>query len=716
MRWGFLVKVPLGNEFKSLLLVRLAFLVALLSGLPLPPAYAQSSRVCDQVFESLPERASDRIELGKPCVEALPELPVADQIRIAREYSRTLPGFIPESDFDDVVQSLNPAARLPLEAHGSRFYSFFPGEETVERLNELSSRVASSDDQMAMAHLEFAWANRIFRLGGDNSEMERRLRIALQLARDNDIVGLIPFVHNALAVRAKVDGEFVAAIDEYRLAIEAFEANSDRASTGIVYNNIANVFSDLGDNQQAIRIYGQAIAIYDEFDPEGSERSVAARMNRATAYSREGEYELAVEAFEDARRNNEKLGFDRLTGLIDYQNAIALFGLGRDDVAIPMAERAVPMILENRDPSEAAAALNWLAARYLDRSRLQDAQEALGQAREIMEPGGEGVAGLLDNPGNTYWAQEYAQSMGSLLMKLDRTEEAVPYFEAALSLSNDRFEKEKIEAVSNSGLLFELRDRDKRIQRMDDRARISELQLSQSRLQTTLGFSLALAIGLVAFLFLRSWRFQKSLAASKDTFLAEIHHRTKNNLQLLTSLFNMDARRGVSAEEAKQRQLEAASRARTMAILHEHIYSKASQDEREVDVEEFVERLLSLIEEVFGRKGVKLERSVESAKLDIDRITPLGLLICELLTNAYKHAFESDDGVIEFSLKDLGKTIEVTVQDNGVGLPPSSSKGDADGIGMTLIRDLADQLDATRSLRSDSAGTMWMHRFAKTSG
>jgi two-component sensor histidine kinase len=178
----------------------------------------------------------------------------------------------------------------------------------------------------------------------------------------------------------------------------------------------------------------------------------------------------------------------------------------------------------------------------------------------------------------------------------------------------------------------------------------------------------------------------------------------------------MDARRGVSAEEAKQRQLEAASRARTMAILHEHIYSKASQDEREVDVEEFVERLLSLIEEVFGRKGVKLERSVESAKLDIDRITPLGLLICELLTNAYKHAFESDDGVIEFSLKDLGKTIEVTVQDNGVGLPPSSSKGDADGIGMTLIRDLADQLDATRSLRSDSAGTMWMHRFAKTSG
>ncbi len=711
---GFFISQSSGSDgCNAGLLTCLFCLGFFLTGALPATASAQGANACDQVFSNLPKRTPDRIETGRPCVEQLPNLPVSEQARIAREYARTLPAFIPESEFEDLIAALDPAARLPLEAHFSRYYSHSPDPDTVTKLNDLGTRVTVSNDALARAHYELARGIRIFRLGGDHQEMERRMRVALELARQNDVVGLIPFIHNALAVRAKADGDFVAAVDEYQRALAAFEANDDRASTGIVYANIGNVFSDLGDNLQAIRLYEQAIAIYDEYEPEGSERRVAAKVNRASALSNEGKYEEAVEAFEVVRGENAKVNGNRLTGHINYQNALALYGINRRSDAIAMAETAVPQILEFRDPAEAGAALNWLAARYLEDGKLDDAQSALNRAREIMEPGAEGAAGLLDNPGNTFWALEYAESMGSLLTELGRPEAAAPYFKAALTLSNDRFENEKIEAISNSGLLFELRDRDERIQRMNDRAQISELQLSQSRLQTTLGFALALAIGLVAFLIFRSFTIQKSLAASKDTLISEIHHRTKNNLQLLTSLFNMDARRLVTAEEAHQRQLEAASRARTMAILHDHIYSKASQDEPEVEVKEFFERLLTLLEESFGRKGVTLSRSVQSANMDIGRVTPLGLLISELVTNAYKHAFDENEGHIEFSLVDLGTNIEIEVKDNGVGLPEGISIGDSNGIGMTLIRDLAEQLDSISTVESNSSGTIWTYEIAK---
>lgn len=677
-------------------------------------ARAQDAQVCDRLFANLPARVPERIEAGKDCVELLPKLDVGEQTRIVREYVRTLPGSIDPERYDALAEKLAPEAALPLRAYALRYDVHRPTEEIADRLDRLLAQAARSEDQLSQAHLQFAWGIRIFRLGGANTEMERHFRISLELAERQNALGLIPIIRNALAIRAKTDGQFVEAIEEYRKALAAFEANNDLGGTGIIYANIGNIYSDLGDNKQAIETYLRAIEIYKEYDPENSRRMVSVLTNLATAYSREGQQEEADRHFRTARQFNERHNDLRLGGLINYQHAIVLFELGNETDAIAMAERSVPQILENRDPAEAAVALNWLAARYLERDRVSDARESLDRAREIMEPGGSGVAGLLENPGNTYWAQEYAQSMGKLLVALGRPAEASGYFDAALQLSNDRFEKEKVEAISNSELLFDLRDRDERIARLGDQAKIAELQLSQSRLQTILGLALASAIGLLAFNIFRSYRFQAKLAASKDTLLNEIHHRTKNNLQLLTSLFTMDARHPISAEQAKQRQLEGANRARTMALLHQHIYAESSDQTGEVDVKPFLERLLELLDTSYSSDRVELVHDIEPASVDIDRITPLGLLVCELVTNAFKHAFDGQDGAIAVTLRDQSDTIALSVRDNGRGIKENKApRRQGDGLGLTLITELAEQLGAKHELETGATGTNWSYEIAK---
>ncbi|MEM7666291.1 MAG: tetratricopeptide repeat protein [Pseudomonadota bacterium] len=703
------------SSLNAKILIRVgALLACLLLVAPGWDVRAQDAQICDRLFEDIPARVPDRIEAGKACVEALPELGVEEQTRIIREYARTLPGSIDPDQYDELTDKLKPSAALPLEAHAFRFEAHRPDEETADRLDRLMARAARAEDQLAQAHLQFAWAIRIFRLGGANSEMERHLGIALELAQRQDVTGLIPFIHNALAVRAKTDGEFVDAIDQYRKALGAFEANGDLGGTGIIYANIGNIYSDLGDNRQAIETYLRAIDIYEEYEPDNSSRVITVLTNLATAYSREGEPEEADRRFRDARKLNEEYNDPRMGGLIDYQHAITVFDLGNEAEAITMAERSIPQILENRDPSEAATALNWLAKRYLDQNRLSDARATLDRAREIMEPGGSGITGLLENPGNTYWAQEYAQSMGTLLVALGQPAEASGYFDAALQLSNDRFEKEKVEAISNSELLFDLRDRDERIARLDDQAKIAELQLSQSRLQTILGFALAFAIGLLAFNIFRSYKFQAKLATSKDTLLTEMHHRTKNNLQLLTSLFSMDARHPVSAEQAKQRQLEGANRARTMALLHQHIYAEPSDQKGEVEVKPFLERLLDLLDTSYSNDRVELVHDIEPASVDIDRVTPLGLLVCELVTNAFKHAFDGQNGTIAVTLQDQGDTIALSVRDDGRGIRENKApRPQGDGLGLTLITELAEQLGAKHELETGATGTNWSYEIAK---
>ncbi len=184
--------------------------------------------------------------------------------------------------------------------------------------------------------------------------------------------------------------------------------------------------------------------------------------------------------------------------------------------------------------------------------------------------------------------------------------------------------------------------------------------------------------------------------AQKDVLMKEIHHRVKNNLQMISALQQMQASRstdpGVKAalEESQNRVL-------SIAFIHHNLYQH--DDLKGVQIVSFVEELVKHVSEVFSRPGVHIEvvREIADIFLDIDTAVPLGLIINELLTNAYKYAFAGrESGAIRLSVRPDGtNAYEMNFSDNGVGLPDGLHILTAKSLGLRLIAQLSRQLGGT---------------------
>ncbi|MEO1406820.1 MAG: tetratricopeptide repeat protein, partial [Pseudomonadota bacterium] len=600
------------------------------------------------------------------------------------------------------------AARL-LMAKSAQYMLVMPGANSEEKLDSLIEASEAANDEISLAHLYYAAAVRVLRTGGDTGDMERDLRKSLELAERNGMTKLLPAILNALAVRAKIDGDFAAAVDQYGLAMSAYEAAGIYAGVGVIQSNIANIFSDLNDHRTAIGYYEKALAVYDQHMPDNYDLVATATLNMGTAFARLGNYDRAEEVFSKAREVNELASSRRLDGLLNFQNAKVLFEIGDTERAVDLAEQSVGEILDLRDPSEAAVALNWLAERYLERGDNTKARRALERARAIMEPEGDGVEGLLANPGNTYWALEYAREMGVLLTRLGEPDEAAPYYEAALFLGEDRFESEKMKAMANTELLFQLRDRDSSLEILRQNALVSDLKLRQSQLLSWIGLLVALLTGAAAFLIYRSYTGQRQLAEIRETFLKETHHRTKNNLQLLSSLLRLNASRQPKDTRIHDMNAALADRARMMALVNDHLYAFGDEPTAKVNARSFLTDLLDLLQSSLGRDGISVDSNVDDIDLEADKVIPLGLIVSETITNSYKYAFKNVGGSIFVGLRKISDDrLSLEISDTGTGFDKTEIREDRSGLGMSIIDDLCHQLIANKKISTGSDGTKWM--------
>ncbi len=198
---------------------------------------------------------------------------------------------------------------------------------------------------------------------------------------------------------------------------------------------------------------------------------------------------------------------------------------------------------------------------------------------------------------------------------------------------------------------------------------------------------------------------EESVRASlreKEVLLKEIHHRVKNNLQIITSLHRLQIRQTTN-DEVRQLLLESESRVRTMALIHENLYQ--SKDLELVELSHYVNNLVRMIFRSFGEpaRKVKLVQEIDGYRVDFDTAIPIGLIVNELVSNALKYAFAGkSDGVIavRFGKCDGGRW-KLEVSDDGPGLPADIDTLKARSLGLRLVRILAKQLGGDLSVSSD---------------
>jgi len=177
----------------------------------------------------------------------------------------------------------------------------------------------------------------------------------------------------------------------------------------------------------------------------------------------------------------------------------------------------------------------------------------------------------------------------------------------------------------------------------------------------------------------------------KEILLREIHHRVKNNLQIVSSLLRLQANH-ITDPAALGYFEESQARVMAMALVHEDLYQ--TSDLSLISIPEFFSRLIQRIMSVFGR-GRDIESRVEAEEtaLGIDCVIPLGLILNELAVNAIKHGFDGRDrGVLTVRFARQGDDYVLTVSDNGRGLPPGFDMASAQTLGMQLVASLTEQL------------------------
>ncbi|WP_118134519.1 AAA family ATPase [Oceanicella sp. SM1341] len=190
----------------------------------------------------------------------------------------------------------------------------------------------------------------------------------------------------------------------------------------------------------------------------------------------------------------------------------------------------------------------------------------------------------------------------------------------------------------------------------------------------------------------------------KDSLLKEVHHRVKNNLQLIMSLLSLQAGR-IADPETAMLFADARDRVRSMALVHESLYRLGNFARAPMRPQ--LQAICAHLFRAYAPAGglVDLRTDIEDLQLDLDRAVPCGLIVNELVSNALKHAFPGGRrGMVLVSLLRRGAELRVAVRDDGIGLAPDTAPGEADTLGLQLVGDLAAQLRGRVEVRRQ-AGT-----------
>jgi two-component sensor histidine kinase len=201
----------------------------------------------------------------------------------------------------------------------------------------------------------------------------------------------------------------------------------------------------------------------------------------------------------------------------------------------------------------------------------------------------------------------------------------------------------------------------------------------------------------------------------KEILLKEIHHRVKNNLQVISSLLNLQAGT-ISDNSIKAVVLESQSRVKSMALIHQLLYE--SERFSSIDFSKYLHQLMATLHETFRNPNQKILYTIhaENIFLDIDKAVPLGLITNELVTNAYKYAFENlEEGIIEIDIKNTGKENYIfKISDNGKGLPGSFIPEQSVTLGLKLVKLLTTQIDGKLEINNNNNGATIVITFLDT--
>jgi len=322
------------------------------------------------------------------------------------------------------------------------------------------------------------------------------------------------------------------------------------------------------------------------------------------------------------------------------------------------------------------------------------------------------------------------QLISEIHNKLGNFKKAYQYIGQYLQLKDAQFEFEKNNSIAEYEALFQIKDKEIELKNTKLVIKNKEIQLQEQNNYILLSAIIIVALCIVfVLLVFNNYIKKKSIIIikqknealarvndlltqsnlEKEILLKEIHHRVKNNLQLVMSLLNIQAQdsQQISIQEFMEK---GRLRIATMSLIHQSLYQ--ADNFANINFQEYLENLVTNIKQTFEENSVDVEVQTNGTTFDLDTAIPLGLIINELVCNALKYAFPKDlKGRISIAIeKKEGQSYELRISDNGVGVVDKVTPKVAKSIGLELVSLLVKQLQGTLK-QVNQAGTHYTIQF-----
>lgn len=510
-----------------------------------------------------------------------------------------------------------------------------------------------------------------------------------------------PYTHyitEALASITMYQGKFGEPLRYIRQTIKVAENCRDSIGWALFYGRLAILFDSEGRQKEGIDMAQKAIkrfiidrnpAVYNVLNivihPMSEEGRAKEALNFVSDISKEVNAPVSI------------------SDLFFYHNVLSacyinLNKLDSAEMHIQKMDSLETLAEAVRGPFRRAAVNERFAELFFKRGQFRKAKEYLEKHFKIPSYGHHALMNDL--------------GVYSLLIATDSAlgdkASVISHYKEYTKLLDSNYKVTKIRQAEELQVIYETREKESQIAALNQQAKQSEL------IKNLTLAGIAAAVIIAGLLYRQNRLKQKSnriitykneqlqdLVADKEWLLKEIHHRVKNNLQIIMSLLDSQSRyidndAALTAINDSQRRVQAIS------LIHQKLYQ--SENTSSIDMPHYIDELVSYLQDSFDTVSrTVIEQDIEPLKLDVAKAIPLGLIINEGIVNAIKYAFPGQqNGIVRISLKYSDSDhLVLNISDNGIGLPSDGKLSERGSLGFSLMRGLTRQLDGIFTIESN---------------
>ncbi|WP_394748622.1 sensor histidine kinase [Spongiimicrobium salis] len=556
----------------------------------------------------------------------------------------------------------------------------------------------------------------------DLEEFDRSLAIANELYKEKDKLDSL----KKITLFNIMDRNY----GEIKIYDKQIEIREEKQQSGLTDDVVLyDIYSNLGLHREAMKNYINAekknITEKDMFAQAKYRNDIGnyLRLDKSTAVALDhyvearGFLEIYMGDVTSDKTESDVVKSKLLSGAISGNFGKCYVQLNQYEEAIPYFEEAIDIIRKNNKNTNSKDLIEstlGLAECYLQIDNLKKAKMYLDQPFSL---------------GKVAQRMQYNTLLSIYYDKIADFRNATFYLKKnariqdSLNDSDFRTKQQRLDVVL---VQYDLENTKKRIgeQQLEIEKSKNELVENEERINLvfiSLIFTLLGFAGLV-YAYLKSIKNQRLIAeqkhfieaslVEKDSLLKEIHHRVKNNLQMVSSLLSLQTK-NTRSKAAIQALEEGKSRVKAMALIHQKLYQH--DDLSVIEMQGYIESLINSVQSVFKKGGhnINITIDAEDVELDIDRAIPFGLILNELVSNSFKYAFPEDDtnGKIYVHLRKNKEVGYFEYTDNGIGLPEDTDERTESSMGIRLMNRLVNQLQSTLNVDKTTEGVRFWFNF-----